>query len=88
MHRVRFLIVLSLLIGALLGYLAATGAPARHRRQIWAGVVAGIAATLLTWAAASALIPINGANRELIEGATAQDKADTLVDKLIEEKVL
>ncbi len=60
-----------LLIGALLGYLVATGAPARHRRQIWVGVVAGVAATLLTWGAASALIPINGANRELIEGATA-----------------
>lgn len=60
-----------LLIGALLGYLAATGAPARHRRQIWAGVIAGVAATLLTWVAASALIPIDGANRELIEGATA-----------------
>lgn len=60
-----------LLIGALLGYLAATGAPARHRRQIWAGVIAGVAATLLTWAAARALIPIDGANRELIEGATA-----------------
>jgi high-affinity iron transporter len=60
-----------LLIGALLGYLAATGAPARHRRQIWTGVIAGVAATLITWGVARALIPINGANRELIEGATA-----------------
>ena len=60
-----------LLIGALLGYLVATGAPARHRRQIWIGVAAGVAATLVTWGVARALIPINGANRELIEGATA-----------------
>jgi FTR1 family protein len=60
-----------LLIGALLGYLVATGAPPKFRKQIWAGVAAGVGATLLTWGAASALIPINGANRELIEGATA-----------------
>ena len=60
-----------LLVGALLGYLMATGAPAKFRRQIWGGVAAGLAGTLVTWAVASALIPINGANRELIEGATA-----------------
>lgn len=60
-----------LLVGALLGYLMATGASARYRRQIWAGVLVGIAASLATWGVASALIPINGANRELIEGATA-----------------
>ena len=60
-----------LLVGALLGYLIATGAPPKFRRQIWGGVVAGLVGTLLTWGAASALIPINGANRELIEGATA-----------------
>lgn len=60
-----------LLVGALLGYLVATGASARHRRQIWAGVIAGVVATLLTWGVARAFIPINGANRELIEGATA-----------------
>lgn len=60
-----------LLVGALLGYLVATGASQRHRRQIWAGVVAGLVATLMTWGAARVLIPINGANRELIEGATA-----------------
>jgi high-affinity iron transporter len=60
-----------LLVGALLGYLAATNAPQRHRNQIWVGVIAGLAGTLLTWVAARVLIPINGANRELIEGATA-----------------
>lgn len=60
-----------LLIGALLGYLAATGASARHRRQIFTGVAAGIAVSLVTWAVAGTLIPINGANRELIEGITA-----------------
>ncbi len=60
-----------LLVGALLGYLVGIGAPQKHRRQIWAGVAAGIVATLLTWGVATVLIPINGANRELIEGATA-----------------
>ena len=60
-----------LLVGALLAYLAATGASARHRRQIWGGVVAGLAATAVTWFAARSLIPITGANRELIEGITA-----------------
>jgi high-affinity iron transporter len=60
-----------LLVGALLGYLVATGAPSKFRKQIWAGVAAGLVGTLITWGVASALIPINGANRELIEGATA-----------------
>ncbi|HET9438933.1 MAG TPA: FTR1 family protein, partial [Longimicrobiales bacterium] len=60
-----------LLIGALLGYLVGVGASARYRRQIWAGVAAGVVATLITWGVASVLVPISGANRELIEGATA-----------------
>ena len=60
-----------LLVGALLGYLAATGASKKHKGQIFAGVGAGVVASVLTWGAASTLIPINGANRELIEGLTA-----------------
>lgn len=60
-----------LLIAALLTYLGAIGADARHRRQIFAGVATGLAATIATWFIASTLIPISGANRELIEGVTA-----------------
>ncbi|HEY0809994.1 MAG TPA: FTR1 family protein, partial [Longimicrobiales bacterium] len=60
-----------LLIAALLGYLAAIGASKRHRNQIFAGAMAGCVATFVTWAVARTLIPINGANRELIEGITA-----------------
>ncbi len=60
-----------LLIGALIGYLGATGASRRHHRQIYAGVVLGVLASLATWVAARTLIPIGGASRELIEGFTA-----------------
>jgi high-affinity iron transporter len=60
-----------LLVAALLGYLAAIGASRRHRTQIYTGVGAGIVASFITWGAARTLIPIDGANRELIEGITA-----------------
>lgn len=60
-----------LLIGALLAYLAAVGAHGRHRRQIYAGVTAGVVASIGTWFIARSLVPISGANRELIEGITA-----------------
>jgi high-affinity iron transporter len=60
-----------LLIAALLAYLAATGAAAKHRRQIYAGMLAGVVATIATWFVASTLLPISGANRELLEGVTA-----------------
>jgi high-affinity iron transporter len=59
-----------LLVAALLAYLAAAGAGVRARRQIWAGVGAGILATGATWAVATALIPMGGASRELVEGVT------------------
>jgi high-affinity iron transporter len=60
-----------LLIAALLAYLSAIGAESKHRRQIYAGVLTGIIATGATWVAARTLIPISGANRELLEGVTA-----------------
>ena len=60
-----------LLIGAILAYLARTEAAPRHRRQIYAGVGLGIAASFGTWILARTLIPIGGASRELIEGVTA-----------------
>ncbi len=59
-----------LLVGALLAYLGATHAAAGHRRQIYAGVGLGIAASVATWGVARALIPIGGAGRELVEGIT------------------
>ncbi|MEX2281373.1 MAG: FTR1 family protein [Gemmatimonadota bacterium] len=60
-----------LLIGALLAYLTAIRASARDRRRIWLGAGAGIGASLLTWVAASTIIPLGGASRELVEGITA-----------------
>ena len=60
-----------LLIGAMLAYLARTEAAPQHRRQIFAGVGLGIAASFGTWILARTLIPIGGASRELIEGVTA-----------------
>jgi len=60
-----------LLIAALLAYLTATGAGRRPRRQLYAGLVAGVAASLGTWAIARTLLPISGSHRELVEGLTA-----------------
>ncbi|MGQ0813107.1 MAG: FTR1 family iron permease [Gemmatimonadota bacterium] len=60
-----------LLIAALLAYLGAVGAQAKHRRQLWTGVVAGVVASIGTWFVAATLLPISGAHRELLEGVTA-----------------
>lgn len=60
-----------LLIAALIAYLGAVGAAARYRRQIYLGVAGGIAASVGTWFLAATLLPISGANRELLEGVTA-----------------
>lgn len=59
-----------LLIGALLAYLGASRSSASHRRQIYAGMGVGVAATFLTWLVARTLVPIGGAGRELVEGVT------------------
>jgi high-affinity iron transporter len=60
-----------LLIAALLAYLGAVGAQAKHRRQLWTGVAAGVVASVGTWFVAATLLPISGANREVLEGVTA-----------------
>lgn len=60
-----------LLIAALLAYLGAIGAEAKHRRQIFAGMGAGVVASMGTWFVARTLLPITGAHRELLEGFTA-----------------
>lgn len=60
-----------LLVGAILAYLKASGADPKHRRHVLYGVLAAIVASIGTWAAARTLIPIGGAQRELIEGVTA-----------------
>lgn len=60
-----------LLIAALIAYLGATGASRRHHRQIYTGAGLGVVASFGTWIVARTLIPIGGANRELIEGITA-----------------
>jgi FTR1 family protein len=60
-----------LLVAAILAYLKASGADPRHHRHVLYGVIAAIAASLGTWALARTLIPIGGAQRELIEGVTA-----------------
>ncbi|MGQ0560491.1 MAG: FTR1 family iron permease [Gemmatimonadota bacterium] len=60
-----------LLIAALLAYLTAIGAQTKQRRQLWTGVVAGVVASIGTWFVAATLVPISGANRELLEGVTA-----------------
>lgn len=60
-----------LLIGAMLAYLGRMGNGRRHQRQVYAGVVAGVAASLATWIVAATLVPVSGASRELVEGVTA-----------------
>ena len=60
-----------LLIGALLAYLSAMGAERKHRQRIYYGVAAGVGASLATWVLARTILPVTGANRELLEGVTA-----------------
>lgn len=60
-----------LLIGAMLAYLGRLGSGARPERQVYAGVAAGILASIATWILAVTLIPVSGASRELVEGVTA-----------------
>lgn len=60
-----------LLIAAVLAYLARIDSEKRHRRRIYAGVAAGVAASAATWVIARTLVPIGGAHRELLEGITA-----------------
>lgn len=57
-----------LIVGAILGYLRATRGPRKYTAWIYAGVLAAILLSMLTWWAAQSLISISVANRELVEG--------------------
>ena len=59
-----------LVLAAVLAFAARSGPPAA-RRYIHAGWIAAVALGFATWAAASTLIRISGANREMTEGVTA-----------------
>ncbi len=60
-----------LIVGAILGYLRATGGPRKYSAWIYAGLLGGILLSVLTWWAAQSLISISVANRELIEGVAS-----------------
>ncbi|MCK6629236.1 MAG: FTR1 family iron permease [Anaerolineae bacterium] len=60
-----------LIVGAILGYLRATGAPRKYSLWVYLGVAAAILLSVLTWIAAGTIITISVANRELLEGATS-----------------
>jgi FTR1 family protein len=60
-----------LLVGAMLAYLGRMEGGRRYQRQVYAGVGAGVIASLATWVAAVTLVPVSGASRELVEGVTA-----------------
>jgi len=60
-----------LIIGAIVGYLRTTGEPQKYRTWVYGGVLAAIGLSLATWWAASTIITITVANRELIEGLTS-----------------
>jgi hypothetical protein len=60
-----------LLVGAMLAYLGRMAGGRRYQRQVYAGVAAGVTASLATWVAAVTLVPVSGASRELVEGVTA-----------------
>jgi high-affinity iron transporter len=67
----------ALLLAALLG-LATQAGLADKRRFIHLGWVVALGAGLVTWVVSSRLIAISGANREMIEGATALLAASVL----------
>lgn len=60
-----------LIIGAILGYLRATQAPARYSAWVYGGVAAAILLSLVTWWAAQTVISLSVAGRELVEGLTS-----------------
>ena len=59
-----------LIVGAILGAMAAAESR-RYIKWVYAGVLAAIALSLLTWWASRRLITISVANRELIEGVAS-----------------
>ncbi|NKQ35199.1 MAG: FTR1 family iron permease [Chloroflexi bacterium] len=63
-----------LIIGAILGYLAATAETnetKRYTQWVYAGIFAAVLLSVLTWWASLSLINISVANRELFEGVTS-----------------
>lgn len=60
-----------LIIGAVLGYLRATNAPAKYSAWVYLGVAGAILLSLLTWLAARSMITISVTSRELLEGITS-----------------
>jgi len=59
-----------LILGAILTYLEASR-NTKYKKYVYYGIVLAIAATAVTWAIASFIITISGANRELIEAIAA-----------------
>ncbi len=59
-----------LIIGAIISYLEASR-NIQFKKYIYYGIIAAIGATAVTWAIASYIIDISGANRELIEAIAA-----------------
>lgn len=59
-----------LVLAAILAFVSRSGRP-EARRYVHAGWMAAIVLGVATWAVASTLISISGANREVTEGATA-----------------
>ncbi|MBI5698298.1 MAG: FTR1 family protein, partial [Thaumarchaeota archaeon] len=59
-----------LILGAILTYLEASR-NTKYKKFVYYGIVIAIAATAVTWAVASYIITISGANRELIEAIAA-----------------
>jgi high-affinity iron transporter len=59
-----------LILGAILTYLEASR-NTKYKKFVYQGIVLAIAATAVTWAVASYIINISGANRELIEAIAA-----------------
>ena len=59
-----------LILGAILTYLEASR-NTKYKKYVYHGIVLAIAATAVTWAIASYVIHLSGANRELIEAIAA-----------------
>ena len=59
-----------LILGAILTYLEASR-NTKYKKFVYYGIVIAIAATAITWIAASYIIEISGANRELVEAIAA-----------------
>lgn len=68
-----------LVIGALLGYLRATKAPAKARNSVLGGAGMGLLLTFIIWLLAQTILTITAVNRELFEGIVALIAAAMLI---------